>query len=76
LTDGKLILRLNANRPALLVKLTGYRLITIFVVLAIGVAKAILAYKGQLTAPTTLDWVLGVVATLGYDLFCQKYRVN
>ena len=47
-------------------KVTGYRLLTFFVVASIAIAKAALAYQGHLTAPTTLDWVLGVVATLGY----------
>lgn len=33
---------------------------------ALGLAKAILSYRGATTAPTTLDWVLGVVVTITF----------
>jgi hypothetical protein len=31
---------------------------------ALGLAKAVLTYRGATTAPATLDWVLGVVVTI------------
>jgi len=53
-------------RPLLLVKLTGYRLLNIFVITTVVAWKAVLSYKGQSFAPTTLDWITGGVLTLGY----------
>ena len=48
----------------LLVKLTGYKLLNMLVISAFGVAKAVLTYQGLSAAPTTLDWILGVVLTI------------
>lgn len=31
---------------------------------AFGIAKAILTYQGLSAAPTTLDWLMGVVLTV------------
>ncbi|KAI0043435.1 hypothetical protein FA95DRAFT_1498636 [Auriscalpium vulgare] len=42
-------------------KVTGYRLLNTLLVTVFGIAKAILSYRGGRDAPTTLDWVLGVV---------------
>jgi len=50
--------------PPLGVKLTGYRLLNIVLIFSIGVAKAVLTYQGKSTAPTTLDWVLGVLLAI------------
>jgi hypothetical protein len=50
--------------PPLGVKLTGYRLLNMSVVFAFGITKAILTYMGQSVAPTTLDWVAGVLLTI------------
>jgi len=41
------------------VKLTGYRLLNLVVILTIGVAKFILSLQGQSVAPTGLEWVGG-----------------
>ncbi|KAI0315929.1 hypothetical protein OF83DRAFT_307301 [Amylostereum chailletii] len=51
--------RQRAQRPPLLVKLTGYRLLNTAIIVGLGIPKAVLAYRGE-TAATTLDWVLGV----------------
>ena len=45
--------------PPLVVKLTGYRLVTMATVFSFGTVKAILTYTGQSITPTTLDWVSG-----------------
>jgi hypothetical protein len=47
--------------PPLGVKLTGYRLLNMMTVFSFGITKGILAYLGQSTAPTTLDWVSGAL---------------
>lgn len=57
-------------RPPLYVKVTGYRLLSITMILAFGIAKAALAYNGQSAVsatPTTLDWVMGVIIAIGYS---------
>ncbi|KAJ7218874.1 hypothetical protein B0H12DRAFT_327154 [Mycena haematopus] len=43
------------------VKVTLWRLLNTVLVLGLGVYKAVAAYRGQQTAPTTLDWILGVL---------------
>jgi len=43
------------------VKLTGYRLLNLAVILAIGILKAISSYNGQGVIPTTLDCVSGTL---------------
>ncbi|KAI0061148.1 hypothetical protein BV25DRAFT_1917116 [Artomyces pyxidatus] len=52
------------QRTPLLVKVTGYRLLTTAVVTGLGVPKAIASYQGESVVPTTLDWVAGVAATV------------
>ncbi|KAI0061103.1 hypothetical protein BV25DRAFT_1805892 [Artomyces pyxidatus] len=52
------------QRPPLLVKITGYRLVTTAVIAGLGVPKAIASYEGQSVVPTTLDWVSGVAAAV------------
>jgi len=52
-------------RPPLLVKLTGYRLLNIFIITAVIAWKAVLSYQGQSLVPMTLDWITGGVLTLG-----------
>ena len=47
--------------------ITGYRLLVTLLTVIFGVSKAILSYRGQSTAPTTLDWVSGVAVTLGWS---------
>ncbi|KAH6907467.1 hypothetical protein BKA70DRAFT_1189447 [Coprinopsis sp. MPI-PUGE-AT-0042] len=47
---------------------TIYRLIVTMVVTGFGMLKAILSHMGQTTAPVTVEWLLGVVLTLG--LYC------
>ncbi|TDL18173.1 hypothetical protein BD410DRAFT_775208 [Rickenella mellea] len=42
-------------------KLTGYRLLLISLTLAFGISKAITSYQGLSFAPTTLEWIFGVV---------------
>lgn len=46
------------------VKLTGYRLLNMAAIFTFGTAKAVLTCLGQSAAPTTIDWVAGVVSTL------------
>jgi hypothetical protein len=43
------------------VKLTGYRLLNVAVILAFGIVKAILSYSGGSAIPTTLDLVSGTL---------------
>jgi len=52
---------MDATPPPLGVKLTGYRLLNMTTVFSFGIAKGILTYMGQSTAPTTLDWVAGAL---------------
>ena len=46
-------------------KLTGYRLIVIVLTVGFTLSKAILSYQNKLIAPITLEWVFGVVISLG-----------
>ncbi|TDL24732.1 hypothetical protein BD410DRAFT_718406 [Rickenella mellea] len=46
-------------------KLTGYRLIVILTTAGFGLSKAALSYHGKSTAPTTLEWLYGIVITVG-----------
>ena len=55
----------NEPHPLLLVKVTGYRLLNIFIITMVVAWKAILSYQGQLVAPTTLNWITGGILTLG-----------
>ncbi|KAI0061101.1 hypothetical protein BV25DRAFT_1839163 [Artomyces pyxidatus] len=48
------------KRPPLLVKLTGFRLLNMAVIMGLGVPKAVTSYQGGSAVPTTLDWVVGV----------------
>ncbi|KAI0043433.1 hypothetical protein FA95DRAFT_400760 [Auriscalpium vulgare] len=43
------------------IKFTAYRILNTFLVSVFGMAKAILSYQGRRDAPTTLEWVLGVL---------------
>ena len=52
---------MNTTPPPLGVNLTCYKLLNMTTMFSFCIAKAILAYKGQSTAPTTLDWVSGGV---------------
>ncbi|KAF8967693.1 hypothetical protein BDZ97DRAFT_505399 [Flammula alnicola] len=45
-------------------KMTGYRILVIFLTAGFGLSKAKLSYQGKSTAPNTLDWMYGVVAFL------------
>lgn len=45
-------------------KLTGYRLMVIVLTVGFGLSKAILTYRGESIAPTTLEWVFSVVVFL------------
>jgi hypothetical protein len=49
----------------LLVKLTGYRILNITIILTVVSWKAILSYQGQSIRPTTLDWISGGILALG-----------
>ncbi|KAJ7497710.1 hypothetical protein FB451DRAFT_1017304 [Mycena latifolia] len=42
-------------------RLTGYRILFFLLTAGFGAVKAFSSYRGQTTAPTTLDWVYGVV---------------
>ncbi|KAJ6510715.1 hypothetical protein C8R45DRAFT_921434 [Mycena sanguinolenta] len=57
----------RAARPKL--KVTPWRLFNTVLVLGLGIFKAVAAYRGEQTAPTTLDWILGVLwAVIAYWL--------
>ncbi|KAJ6510735.1 hypothetical protein C8R45DRAFT_965016 [Mycena sanguinolenta] len=50
-------------------KVTPWRLFNTVLVLGLGIYKAVAAYRGEQTAPTTLDWILGVLwAIIAYWL--------
>jgi hypothetical protein len=55
----------SASSPA--VKVTPYRLLNTTLVSLFGLSKAVMAYKGQSTAPTSLDFVMGVVLVNAYS---------
>ncbi|KAJ7217680.1 hypothetical protein GGX14DRAFT_597332, partial [Mycena pura] len=42
-------------------RLTGYRSLFLGLTLALGIAKAVLSYRGHTVAATTLDWMYGIV---------------
>ncbi|KAJ6510731.1 hypothetical protein C8R45DRAFT_395312 [Mycena sanguinolenta] len=49
------------------IKVTLWRLLNTALILVLGIYKAVAAYRGQQTAPTTLDWILGVLwAVIAY----------
>ncbi|KAI0263238.1 hypothetical protein BC834DRAFT_324666 [Gloeopeniophorella convolvens] len=51
------------------IKLTGYRLLNIIVLIAVGLAKFILSLKGQSATPTGLEWMAGsILAAILYWL--------
>lgn len=53
------------HRTPLAVELTGYHLLNLTVILAFGIPKAVLSYRGESVIPTTFDWVSGTfLATL------------
>ena len=65
----------RAHHPGL----TGYRLLVILLTAIFGLSKAGLSYNGQSTAPTTLDWMYGVVVFILYVpvppyLCCSKFE--
>ncbi|KAF7366754.1 hypothetical protein MSAN_00933600 [Mycena sanguinolenta] len=63
--DGLLHSAQLENGP--MIKVTIWRLLNTIVVLGLGIYKAVAAYLGQQTTPTTLDWVIGVFwAVIGY----------
>ncbi|TDL14462.1 hypothetical protein BD410DRAFT_681061, partial [Rickenella mellea] len=45
-------------------KLTGYRIILISLTALFGISKAILSYRGQSVAPTSLELLFGVVCSI------------
>ena len=52
---------LNADGGGLLPKLTLFRLLVILLTSSFGITKAWLSYHGFSTAPTTLEWLYGVL---------------
>lgn len=57
----------RSEPPSLfLVKVTGYRLLNIFVITMVVSWKAVLSYQGQTVAPTTLEWIGAGILALGY----------
>jgi len=59
--------RLHPRLP-LLIRVTGYRLFTIALIIAFGTAKAVVSYQGKTIISTTLDWVMGVLLAIGLFL--------
>ena len=55
---------IDVTPPPLGVKLTCYRLLNMMTIFSFGITKGILAYMGQSTAPTTLDWVSGALLAI------------
>jgi hypothetical protein len=51
----------GTDRPFLLVKVTGYRLLTTAVIATFGTVKAVASLKGAAVTATALAWILGVV---------------
>ncbi|KAH9987645.1 hypothetical protein BJV74DRAFT_885551 [Russula compacta] len=64
------------RRPPLGVKLTGYRLLNMIVILVFGIWKAVASYRGESIISTTLDWVGGTLMafTLYYAGLFQEER--
>ena len=54
----------NLPRPSWHPKMSPYRVICFLSPLAIGTTKAVLSYRGNVTAPITLEWISGVVIYL------------
>ncbi|KAH6907466.1 hypothetical protein BKA70DRAFT_1283082 [Coprinopsis sp. MPI-PUGE-AT-0042] len=50
--------------------ITLYRLMVSLSALGFGLLKAALSYLGKTLEPTTVDWILGVVVTIGWVLLC------
>ncbi|TFK31736.1 hypothetical protein BDQ12DRAFT_92571 [Crucibulum laeve] len=48
---------------------TGYRMLVTFTAICFGMVKSSLSYRGLSTAPTTIEWIFGVVVTLGLYWF-------
>ncbi|TDL16799.1 hypothetical protein BD410DRAFT_795004 [Rickenella mellea] len=70
------ILILHAQPEPRHPKLTGYRIIVISLTTIFGVSKAALAYQGESAAPTTLEWVLGVVVAMGCVYWLGLYETE
>ncbi|KAI0045593.1 hypothetical protein FA95DRAFT_116155 [Auriscalpium vulgare] len=51
-----------SSRPLLLIKVTGIRVLSIALIAACGISKAILFYQGQSTVPTAFELVSGVLS--------------
>ena len=62
--------------PPLGVKLTGYRLLNVGVILVFGVTEAALAHCGQSLALTTLDWMAGALLGVMYGLSKHLFMVS
>ncbi|KAF6753544.1 hypothetical protein DFP72DRAFT_901982 [Ephemerocybe angulata] len=43
---------------------TGYRILVTGTAISLGLTKAIVAYLGHTTVPTTLEWIYGILVTL------------
>lgn len=54
------------DQPPLGIKVTGYDLLNMVVILAFGIRKAISSYRGQSVTWTTLDWVAGTLLVFMY----------
>ncbi|KAF7361511.1 hypothetical protein MSAN_01184700 [Mycena sanguinolenta] len=52
---------ISESSPGPKVKITPWRVLNTVLLLVLGMYKAVAAYRGQQTAPTTLDWILGVL---------------
>lgn len=50
------------------IPVTGYRILVSASATSFGITKALLSYRGLKTAPTTVEWVYGVVLTVRYGL--------
>jgi hypothetical protein len=59
----------DEGSPSPHIKVTLYRLLNTALVSAFGLSKAILAYKGESIAPTTLELIMGVIVGNLYDFY-------
>ena len=54
----------HASRPPLLIRLTGYNLLTFSVTVGLAAAKAKASQEGRVVVSSTLDWVLGGIIAI------------
>jgi len=56
-------------------KLTGFRLLVIFLTVGLGTAKAITTLHGQIWTSVTLEWMIGVAVSLASVGFLKSIEI-